>query len=551
MKRLFFVLLMIISVHKGWCNDGDVFTYRVNDDWGFYCEVISEENKTCQIGSSERAAIEVSSVFNWPESTCVIPAEIRGYKVIAIGDYAFYDCENFIEVTIPEGVVTIGEHAFAGCKKIEKIHLPSSLKSIGKDAFGITAIQSIIIPEGVTTLGDFVFAGCNLLESVSIPNSVDLIGVGAFSLCSNLEKIILPTNLKTIEEETFLECVKLSDVSLPEGLETIKEMAFMWCSSLSFITLPSSLKYIEGGAFRGCVNLSSINLPNKLEFIGDYAFSENELLSSFLLPKSVKFVGMAILSDCQNVTEIKVEEGNSNFDSRNNCNAIIEKSSNTLICGCQTTIIPDDVEVIGKRAFENCRNLTTINFPPSVSYVDEGAFYGCSMLNGIVIPGNIKEVAAEAFYGCGFSDIAIQEGVKVIGPRAFEGCSLQTICIPNSLTEIGNWAFCSSVKTIYSYIDNPFAIEEQVFDYYDYSDNTYHKATLYVPLGTKEKYQNTDGWKLFLNIVEQNLSGINAIREEGHSYNTYDLFGRMRTEEKKGINIVRKPDGSAIKVLKK
>lgn len=62
------------------------------------------------------------------------------------------------------------------------------------------------------------------------------------------------------------------------------------------------------------------------------------------------------------------------YDSRNDCNAIIEKESNKLINGCKNTVIPNSVSAIGANAFYGCSSLTSVTIPNSVTAIGDYAF---------------------------------------------------------------------------------------------------------------------------------------------------------------------------------
>ena len=140
-------------------------------------------------------------------------------------------------------------------------------------------------------------------------------------------------------------------------------------------------------AFAGCLNLEVIEIPNTITSIGIGAFYGCSSLTSVAIPSSVTSIGYGIFSGCSGLTSIIVESGNTFYDSRNNCNAIIETATNTLIAGCQSTIIPNSVENIADYAFWGCNSLTYMLIPNNIASIGYGVFSGCSCLNSVSIGG--------------------------------------------------------------------------------------------------------------------------------------------------------------------
>ena len=233
-------------------------------------------------------------------------------------------------------------------------------------------------------------------------------------------------------------------------------------------------------------------------------------------------IGIEAFSGCNSLTTIIVEKGNSIYDSRSNCNAIIKTADNELISGCKSTIIPNSVTSIGKRAFSSC-SMTSVAIPSNVTTIGDAAFEFCDSL----------------------TSVTIRNGVMSIGKSAFSWCSsLTSVTIPNSVTTIGDGAFalCPSLTSVYSYIENPFPLETE---FYDVFYEIHKDAVLYVPKGPKGKYEATQGWPdHFAEIVE--ADGIdNVMVKDGKSSSVYDLSGKRLFEPTKGINII---DGKKILV---
>jgi hypothetical protein len=111
------------------------------------------------------------------------------------------------------------------------------------------------------------------------------------------------------------------------------------------------------------------------------------------------------------LTSIEVEEGNPSFDSRDKCNAIIEKDRDMLLYGCSTTVIPNSVKIICTCAFEGCSDLSSVDFPESLTNIYGCAFQGCSGLTSIFIPKGLTDISDSAFVGCsGLTSIVVEEG---------------------------------------------------------------------------------------------------------------------------------------------
>ena len=269
-----------------------------------------------------------------------------------------------------EGDVTTFGLAFSFLDSwLKAIIIPNSVTNIGELAFMASHLEHFKIPDNVVSIGQNAFYYTKLKE-IEIPASVKEIGTSAFA-STPIEKIVVnASNPKydsrnncnaIIETASNTLIVGCKNTKIPNGVTKIGNYAFQDCADLTDIKLPNTLTSIEEGAFSGCTNLETLNIPSTVNHIYDYYLIRN-----------------SIISNCPSLISLTVEPGNTIYDSRNNCNAIIETANNKLIVGCKSTVIPNSVESIGMYAFQYCTNLKSINIPSSVKSIDIKAFYGCN-----------------------------------------------------------------------------------------------------------------------------------------------------------------------------
>ena len=390
----------------------------------------------------------------------------------------FYNNSEIKTVAIEDSVTSIGNEAFRGCTGLTSITIGDSVTSIGVDAFFCcTGLTSITIGDSVTSIGWGAFDGCTGLTSITIPDSVTSIGNEAFIGCTGLTSITIGDSVTSIGSWAFYKCTGLTSITIPDSVTSIGYYAFSDCTGLTSITIGDSVTSIGNKTFYECTGLTSITIPDSVTSIGVQAFSDCTGLTSVTIGKGVTSIGVQAFYECTGLTSINVDSNNKKYDSRNNCNAIIETESNALIYGCKSTVIPDSVTSIGGIAFRGCTGLTSITIPASVTSIGGMAFYGCTSLTSITIPDSVTSIANATFYNTEYynntnnwdnnvlyignhlidvnSEIigsyTIKNGTRTIAGDAFDNCrGLTSITIPASVTSIGDWAFygCTGLTSV-------------------------------------------------------------------------------------------------------
>ena len=418
------------------------------------------------------------------------------------------------EAVLPNTMEDMGKYAFSGCGELTTVTLPTSLKSVGEYTFyGCTALKEVQLPEGVTAIGDNAFKDCTGLSNILLPENLLSIGNRAFQGCTALKELQLSGRVAAIGDNAFKDCTGLSNILLPESVESIGSYAFSGCAGLKDMDLPD-IRSIGNGAFAGCQELEKVLLGDGLTSIEDETFKGCSSLQDIVLPARLAGIGNSSFSGCTSLREI---------------------------------LIPDRVTSIGDNAFEECSGMKKVTIGKSVQCIPYRCFCDCSNLSTVVNNSLSADIYMYAFRNCPLLKEITITG-DTIQYNAFWKCSgLEKVIFTQNVKYLGNRAFryCGNIKEVFCRAVEPPAMDGTVFDV---------TSVAYVP--TEESLQlyksSSYQWQYFDLRVEQGTDGIRAIgNPQGGARGFFNLWGQRQNQPLKGVNIIRKDDGTTRKVLVK
>ena len=410
-----------------------------------------------------------------------------GPKVTTINPALFYTNTKLASIIIGNGVTTIGESAFLACGQSDEVTetvvtMGSNVTSIGTNAFkDCTHIKSVTLPSKLTTIGNEAFNGCSALTSITIPASVTSVGVAAFQACGSMTSI-------TIEDS-----------------ETPLTMPGTWYerplnNSASIIYIGRDLT-LDGGENNPLLyEATSVEFGPKVTTINPALFYTNTKLASIIIGNGVTTIGESAFYFCgtywdeeksQGVEELVVTMGN-NVTSIGT-NAFQECSK------LKSIALPSKLTTIGNGAFSNS-GLTSISIPASVTSVGDAAFQGCSSMTSIRIEDSGTALTmAGTYYERPFwnpaATIYIGRNLTLTGEGGIASLN-------NAATSV---EFGSPVTAISAPISGvltsvkvpwltPITIAADLFN-----ETELENATLWVPGGTMDAYEDATGWQAFTN----------------------------------------------------
>ena len=495
---------------------GKTEIYKATSGWSNFANMVegdrvevTHDNITYVYASGGTTATLIKG--NTTDADLVIPSVVPGttMKVTAIDKSAFNSNSSLVNLTIPEGVVTIGAYAFQKCSKLQTVTLPSTLKSLGDKAFDQCGSIATIV-SGIAKADLFVI-NSDVFSSTIFPISTLYVPIGSGSTYSgkdgwsNFTNIVEGVKLQKIIDDmtfTYLTGPKTAalmstttskvDVVIPGTITidkteykvtAINESAFKNNKTVVNLTISENIQTIGAYAFQGCSTLKRVELPSTLVNIGDRAFDGDWKLVHVCSKIKVPFdIGESVFS---------------------NYKAALYLPDGTL-SSYQTKGGWNKFETIYQGYFVD-------------ELISDGMTFIC-LKNGEGETATTKAILTKASVSSSYVSIpaSLQLGnesykVTTIGNSAFNNSSkLVNLTLSENINSIEDDAFanCLNISVVTSMIKEPVGFNDNVFSAYT--------ASLYVPEGTRAKYQAAKGWKNFATILEGERN--ETTTEDGMTY---------------------------------
>ncbi len=391
------------------------FKYEVIEGTDNMVQIIPKSNSESGAGYSNLFSSDFQSTVTYNGVT---------YSVVGIGANAFYRCtlNDQAILQLPEGIIFIDNGAFS-YTEVGSLKMPTTLQFIAERAFannklggmtvlsgnpyfahlvstqgnvtytmltnkektkviaapgakptqfsssGTTYLTSITIPEQITEIGDYAFYGNPTLKTVNFHAGITRIGMGAF-----YETLLTRVNIPNPDCEIGNSCFsnsQVSSVTLPQGMKKLGSFVFFYCVNLTSLTLPEGMEEIGKMCFSSC-NLSSVNLPSTLVKLDTCALQDNPYTSINL--KNVKYVGRQAFSQCVNLTTVT-------------SNGMLEEIDGAAFTRVPmtTAYLPEGLKTIITNAYFRCTNLSSFTVPTTVTTITGNPCVGATSLRAFSV----------------------------------------------------------------------------------------------------------------------------------------------------------------------
>ena len=353
-RQLLFVMFMLLGCLSIQAADGDLITKQITiklDEAGTLPNRISESKKYL---ITNLKIVGVVNGTDW-----------RFIREMAGCDYASIKTDGKLSILdLSDARIVGGGLPYIGIRygtSVNRTDMYTSNDKLGWYAFsGCSGLTSLTIPSSVTSIGYSAFKGCSGLTSFTIPSCVTYIGGSAFQGCSGLTSFTIPSSVTSIDESAFEGCSGLTSFTIPSSVTSIDKSAFEGCSGLTSLTIPSNVTSIGSSAFKGCSGLTNLTIPSSVTEIGSWAFSGCSGLTNLYY----------IIDD---EIETYLSKGHPYIGVKCGFEYYLNDKKITSV------VIPSTITEMGKYAFQNCRDLTSVYVSWSVPHSASSAFSGADI----------------------------------------------------------------------------------------------------------------------------------------------------------------------------
>mgnify|MGYP001060345101 FL=1 len=410
--------------------------------------------------------------------------------LVYICSKAFGNCVKLTSVTIPEGVELLGNSIFRNCSELVSASLPSTLGNLNKmnsenydiinyagykningamdsnsnisqpsyeSSYGCLAtfyncpkLKDVTLAEGIKLLMNRMFLNCTALTSITLPSTLTrvnsafigwsgfteitfpetVVEIGSLADCTGLTTLSIPSNVN-VNDFFCTNCTALTSVNFKGNVGTrISSTSFSGCAALTSVNIPTGVVTIGNNSFDGCASLAQLTMPEPLATIGEYAF-RNSGLTGITFQRNLTIIGKYAFDGCKDLVSI-------NF--------------------------PANVTEIKEYTFNDCVKLKNIELPNGLIYIKDYAFNGCASLGKVTIPGGVQNISPGAFKNSGLTEVILKEGVMSLSNNSFDGCLLlKKVTFPTTMKTIGGFSNTGIKEIAFAEGATPEAISDYAF----------------------------------------------------------------------------------------
>lgn len=350
----------------------------------------------------------------------------------------FTGCVNLKHVlSFGDSITYFPNNTFGDCTALEDVVMPITCVTLGAENFIRCSALTTVNISHVTTINANVFNGCSSLEycdgpnstqgELNLPNLTGTLDDGAFKGCTKLTSIASLGSITSIGSSAFENCTNLATINFPSTITSVGANAFN--NTAWYNSQPNGPVYVEKALYK-CKNASGVLIiPNNITSITETAFYDCSSLTSVTIGSSVASIGVGriegIFKGCTALSTIVVDSNNATYDSRDNCNAIIETASNKLIACCKNSTFLASLNSLGSGCFKQS--------PKILDFTDQNS--GLSNIN-------ITNVDATIFQSGNFEEVYFPDTVTTVTWGAFQFCkSLKKVDFGSGITSFGGAVF--------------------------------------------------------------------------------------------------------------